>query len=263
MILTVGATGNIGRELVFRLAVRGQDVRAVSRDPGGARAVLPSSVDVRALGADWGLGEVDALFVPQGLVPPTVFADAARAGVERVVYVSSYVAARYPDSPVGRSILDGERAVRESGLAWTVLRPWELQSNVLAWADGVRADGVVRVPALGSPSPSVDPADIAAVAARALTDSRHEGKTYHLTGPVELTVADKVRLLGTALGRPLSLVVGGARPHDPDPVVASVLVPGVCGLASPGVSGVVPSVAGRPARGFEQWARRHAEAFIG
>lgn len=261
MILTVGATGNIGRELVYRLAVRGLAVRAVTRDPGGARAVLPPAVEVRAFDGDWGLADVDALFVPQGLVPSSVLADAALVGVKRVVYVSSYVAARYPDSPVGQSIVDGERAVRESGLAWTVLRPWEFQSNVLAWADGVRADGVVRLPAFGSPSPAVDPADVAAVATRALVDGRHEGQTYHLTGPAELTVVDKVRLLGDALGRELSLVVAGERPTDPDPVVDSVLVPGVCGLDSPGVSDVVASVVGRPARGFAQWARRHAGAF--
>ena len=263
MILTVGATGNVGRELVFRLVVRGHPVRAVSRDPGGARAVLPAEVDIRAFDGDWGWADVEAVFVPQGFVPPSVFAAAALAGVKRVVYVSSYVAARYPDSPVGQSILDGERAVLDSGLAWTVLRPWELQSNVLAWAPGVRADGVVRLPAVGRPSPAVDPADLAEVAARALVDARHEGRTYHLTGPAELTAAAKVRLLGEALGRELSLVVAGERPLDPDPVVESTLVPGVCGLDSPGVSDAVASVVGRPARGFAQWARRHASAFTG
>lgn len=269
MILTVGATGNIGRELVYRLLARRQPVRAVTRDRGGARALLPSEVDVRTadlarLGRfDELVAGVSALFLLQQTVTrdAALLAAAVRAGVKRVVYVSSFVADRYPDSPVGGLIAAGERVVRESGLAWTVLRPWEFQSNTLAWAPAIRTDGVVRLPTLGKPSPAVDPADIAAVAARALLDARHEGRTYHLTGPAELTPADKVRLLGEALGRELSLVVAGVAPTDPDEVVAAALVPGVCGMDSPGVLGTVEEVTGRPARGFAQWARRHALEF--
>ncbi|CAL2070410.1 hypothetical protein GPN2_21574 [Streptomyces murinus] len=36
---------------------------------------------------------------------------------------------------------DGERAVRESGGAWTVLRPSSFASNSLGWAAAVRVGG--------------------------------------------------------------------------------------------------------------------------
>jgi uncharacterized protein YbjT (DUF2867 family) len=263
VILAVGATGNIGRELVSRLVARGHDVRAVSRDPGGARAVLPSEVDVREVSAlPSALDGVRALFLLQGLVDPApLLADAARRGVERVVYVSSMVAAAYPESGIGRQIVAGERAVRDSGLGWTLVRPWEFQSNTLAWAASVRAEGVVRVASLGKPSPAVAPADIAAVSVRALVDDGHAGGVYPLTGPAELTVEDKVRVLGDVLGRPVSLVVAGAVPAHEDPVVRAALVPGVCDMDTPGVLPTVEEVTGRPAHAYRRWVSANAAAF--
>jgi uncharacterized protein YbjT (DUF2867 family) len=47
----------------------------------------------------------------------------------------------------------------------------------------------------------IDPADIAAVAVRALTEDSHHGKEYLLTGGEALTVADQVQILAAALGR--------------------------------------------------------------
>jgi uncharacterized protein YbjT (DUF2867 family) len=263
VILAVGATGNVGRELVSRLVARGHDVRAVSRDPGGARAVLPSEVDVRGAAAlSSVLDGVRALFLLQGLVEPgPLLADAARRGVERVVYVSSMVAASFPESGIGRQIVAGEQAVRDSGLSWTLVRPWEFQSNTLAWAPSVRAEGAVRVPSLGKPSPAVAPADIAAVAVRALVDDGHAGRVYPLTGPAELTVEEKVRVLGEVLGRPVSLVVAGAVPAHEDPVVRAALVPGVCDMDTPGVLPTVAEVTGCPAHAYARWVAANAGAF--
>ncbi|MGK3204671.1 hypothetical protein [Amycolatopsis sp. MEPSY49] len=45
-------------------------------------------------------------------------------------------------------------------------------------------------------------ADIAAVAARALTSSGHLGATYSLTGPESLTVRQQAAVLGRVTGRP-------------------------------------------------------------
>ena len=259
MILAFGATGNIGRELVSRLVARGQRVRAVSRDPGRARALLPSEVDVRAAPDFDG---VRALFLLQGLAAPAdVLAAAARRGVERVVYVSSMVAAHYPDSGIGRQIVAGERAVRDSGLDWTLVRPWEFQSNTLDWAPSVRAENAVRVPSLGKPSPAVAPADIAAVSVRALVDDGHTGRVYPLTGPAELTVEDKVRVLGDVLGRTVSLVVAGPAPEHDDPVVRAALVPGVCDMDTPGVLPTVEELTGRPAHAYVRWVMANADAF--
>ena len=51
--------------------------------------------------------------------------------------------------------------------------------------------------------PFVDADDIADVAVAALTEDRHVGQTYELTGPRLLTFADAVSEIATATGREL------------------------------------------------------------
>jgi len=98
---------------------------------------------------------------------------------------------------------DSERAVATSGLSWTFLRPCSLQSNLLRWRDQLADGDVVRAP-FGQVAPAmIDPADVGAVAALALTTSGHEGQTYRLSGPSALTPVDQLALLGAALGREL------------------------------------------------------------
>ncbi|MDA2804893.1 SDR family oxidoreductase [Nocardiopsis suaedae] len=264
MILVTGATGNIGRPLVRTLLREGAPVRALTRD--AVRAAADGAVPGPAVAAEGDLERpttlraaldgVRALFLlPTGREDaPGVLRAAADAGVERVVAVSSLLAATHPSSAMGRAALRTERAVLGSRLAWTVLRPWEFASNTLAWAPAVRGTGVVAVPTAGVPSPVVDPGDIAAVAARALTEEGHGGRYYPLTGPEALTPYDKARAIGEAVGREVKFDAtggerGGRTPH------------GVCGYDAPAPAATVQEVAGRPARSFAEWAREHADAF--
>jgi uncharacterized protein YbjT (DUF2867 family) len=52
----------------------------------------------------------------------------------------------------------------------------------------------------------VDVRDLAAVAVAALTSSRHDNKSYSLTGPEALTFGEMAKQLSTALGRTISFV---------------------------------------------------------
>jgi len=59
----------------------------------------------------------------------------------------------------------------------------------------------VLAPFSGVRVAAIDPHDIAAVAAGALTSAGHEGRTYRLSGPKPLLPAEQVRVLGAVLGR--------------------------------------------------------------
>ncbi|WP_167975665.1 hypothetical protein [Lentzea indica] len=61
--------------------------------------------------------------------------------------------------------------------------------------------GVVRAPWPDMPSAVVNPADIAAVTAKALLPADHEGREYAVTGPEALRPGDRVRILAEVLGR--------------------------------------------------------------
>jgi uncharacterized protein YbjT (DUF2867 family) len=94
------------------------------------------------------------------------------------------------------------RAVRASGAELTVLRSTWFAQNFSEdyWREMVQA-GEIALPAGHTPEPFVDADDIADVAVAALTDDRHIGEVYELTGPRLLTFAEAVAEISRAVGR--------------------------------------------------------------
>ncbi len=257
MIVACGASGNIGRPLAATLVAGGHDVRVVARDQGRARDLVP----VPVVGPASSPADASGLFLLAGDALPDADWLARARHVRRAVLVTSLVGQLYPDSVPGKEIRRAEELVRAHIPAVTILRPWEFFSNTLSWAPAIRAGGLVTGPLLGKPSPAIDPADIAAVAARVLTEDGHAGRDYALTGPAELTVLNKLDALTAALGRHLSYTVHADDPPAGDEVLAAVRMAGVSDLDSPGVLDTVEAVTGRPARSFAEWARENTAAF--
>jgi uncharacterized protein YbjT (DUF2867 family) len=209
MILITGATGNVGNELVQALAARGASVRALARNP--TRVALPATVQAMSgdLEAPDTLGPaltgVDRVFLLGGFSTMTKLLRRIRAaGVERVVLLTSRcVVGGNPGNAITRMWLDAEAAVQDSGLPWTILRPSGFHSNALRWLPQLQRGDVVRTPWPDVPIASIDPADIAAVAATVLTEPGHEHTAPSLSGPEPLTPGQQVSTLARVLRRPL------------------------------------------------------------
>jgi uncharacterized protein YbjT (DUF2867 family) len=165
--------------------------------------------------------------------------------------------------------LDSEAAVRASGVGWTVLRPSGYHSNALRWLPQLRSGDVVRAPWAHVPIAVIDPADIAAVAAAALTEDGHDGVAHTLSGPEPLRPADQVSTLASVLGRPLRY-----EPISDDDARAEMAattpapyIDAFFRFYSDGefddsrVVDTVERISGRSPRRFEEWARAHADAF--
>lgn len=274
MFLVTGATGNVGAELTRTLAETGAPVRALVRRPG---TVLPDGVEPVLGDLDRPGGLVEAFKGVRGvfLLPgyadmPGLLARARDAGVRHVVLLSAGSAALADlGNAISRSMTLSERAVRDAGLPWTFLRPRAFMSNALRWVPQLRRGDTVRVEFPTVPTACIDPRDIAAVAARALTSHGHEGRIYELTGPQALLPADQVAVLAEVLGRDLrsvGLPDAEARTEMKRNLPAEY-VDALFGLRTGGaldeahVHPDVAEVTGRPARTFEQWARAHAEHF--
>jgi uncharacterized protein YbjT (DUF2867 family) len=95
-----------------------------------------------------------------------------------------------------------EQAVRESGAEWTIVRAsWFSQNfNENALRDGVLR-GEIAFPAGHVAEPFIDLEDVADVAAAALTEDKHSGQIYEVTGPRLLTFAEASAEISRAIGR--------------------------------------------------------------
>ncbi|WP_280265481.1 NAD(P)H-binding protein [Nocardia wallacei] len=276
MIVVTGATGNVGRALVRALADRGERVTAVSRRitatdvPPGVRAVAadlaqpPAEIPAAA----------DAVFLVIGgdLMmtgdPACVVAPFAKYG--RIVLLSSLGVVTRPDSAShGRAFAAYEEAVMDSGSEWTLLRSGGIASNAFAWAPSISATRTVAAPFGEIGLPVVDPDDIAAVAAVALTQPGHAGADYELTGPALTTPRERAAALGAAVGEPVTFIDQTreqARAEMLAFMPAAVADTTLDILGSPttreqAVSPDVEKVLGRAPGTFADWARRNAAAF--
>jgi uncharacterized protein YbjT (DUF2867 family) len=280
MIVVTGATGNVGRPLVRAMAGAGERVTAVSRGmapvdlPAGTRHVRADLTEPQTLRP--ALDGAEALFLHDGgagghgLDPRAILDEAERAGIRRVVLLSSQGVATRPESPSHGVVMRAiEEAVRESGLAWTILRPGGFASNAYAWAESVRTERAVAAPFGDVGIPVIDPADVAEVAAAALRKDEHTGRVYELNGPAAVTPRQQAEAIGAVLGeavRFVELTRAEARERMtafmPEPVVETTLsVLGEPRAAELRLSPDVERVLGRAPRPFSEWARRNVEAF--
>jgi uncharacterized protein YbjT (DUF2867 family) len=100
-----------------------------------------------------------------------------------------------------------ERALQSSGADWTILQStWLSQNFSEHFLYEPVLEGVIALPAGDVAEPFVDAEDIADVAVAALTDDRHIGQVYELTGPRLLTFADAAHDIAKATGRDISYV---------------------------------------------------------
>jgi uncharacterized protein YbjT (DUF2867 family) len=272
--LVTGSTGNAGSEVVRALVQAGGDVRALVRSadraasvPAGAEPFVGDLNRPETLPLDG----VTGVFLLSGYRDlPAALAAMRRAGVERVVLLSSSaVPGGDRSNAVARYHIESEAAVRESGLAWTMLQPNSFMTNTYQWLPQLQAGDLVRAPFAGVRVATIDPADIGGVAARALVSAEHEGRSYRLSGPESLLPADRLAILARVLERPLRFEgqsdkearaeMSAAMPPEYVDAFFSFFVDGK--LDESEVRPTVESVLGRPPRSFEDWAQEHAGAF--
>jgi uncharacterized protein YbjT (DUF2867 family) len=277
--LVSGATGNVGAEVVRALAGAGEQVRALTRATGSARLPAGAEPVVGDLNRPESLAEalrgVRGVFLLAGYADMPGLLRAVRdAGVEHVVLLSSgAVAGGDVANAVVRYNVVSEAAVYDAGVRATILRPSGFHSNALRWLPQLNEGDVIREAFAGVPVAYIDPFDIAAVAALALTRTGEDQSTavtaHRLTGPAAITSAERMRVLARVLGRELTLVPLSdaeareemSRGMPPQYVEAffSFFADGTYDDSR--VEPTVQHLLGRPPRTFEQWTEAHADDF--
>lgn len=210
-ILITTPRGKVGQELVrllkdqATLRLGAHSVDETKQAFPGVEAVRldlndEASVKAAVAGVDAVYLASPADFPPE---PEKRLIDLAKAaGVKKVVKLSAMGVDAAPQS----ALRQVELHLEASGLKWTVLRPtWFMQNYTTSNAQPIR-QGTLAEPAADAKTAFIDARDIAAVAAKALLDDAHAGKTYTLTGPELLTRQDVVAALSKELGRPVTYV---------------------------------------------------------
>ena len=240
-VLITGATGFLGRGLVPALSAGGYVVRAATRTPQvvpeAAEGVIVGDLRV-STNLSAALADVGAVVHLAGMPPGPESAEgtpyrdnnflstqrlaesAARAGVKRFIYLSSVRAQAGPTSDriitedlpaaptdaYGRSKLEAEHAVAESGVPAVILRP------ALVHGPGMRFNmaALLRIALTPYPLPIrsfpakrsiIARTHLADAVLLALSNEAMAGETYLVADPEPLSVADMVSVMRTAIGR--------------------------------------------------------------
>ncbi|MCH6257477.1 NAD(P)H-binding protein [Puniceicoccaceae bacterium K14] len=265
-ILVIGASGKTGRRVMQRLRVADHPVKAASRSgetrfdwndretwndaiKGVDAAYLTFYPDLSFPGAAEIVEDFAKLAVSKGLKRLVLLSGRGEAGAQ-----------------------DAEKRIERSGAAWTVVRCSVFNQNFSeAFTDSIRA-GHLSMPVANSKEPFVDTEDIADVVFASLTDDKHIGKLYELTGPRVMDLEEVVTELSDAIGREILFhsvsieeyakeLIRHGYPEEESRPIAELIADVFDGRNAYVVDGVMQAL-GRPARDFSDYAKEAAASGV-
>ncbi|HEX2612077.1 MAG TPA: SDR family oxidoreductase [Fibrobacteria bacterium] len=212
-ILVVGASGKVGSELVKLLKSQGHAVRVTTGKPASGTDAVQVDLATGA-GLDAAFAGIERAFFlsPGGYadqlkVLSPLIAKAKANGLKKVVLMTAIGVDMNPEAPLRKAELELEA----SGVPFNIIRPqWFMQNFNSFWVQGIKDAGRIDLPAGDGKAAFIDARDIAAVAAKLLTDDSRNGQAFTLTGPELLTHADVAKILSETLGKPVTF-------HDTTP----------------------------------------------
>jgi uncharacterized protein YbjT (DUF2867 family) len=218
-ILVTGATGNVGRFLVEKLAAANIQARALVRSREKAQNI--EKLGLEAIIGDLdkpetlrpaleGIEKVFLLSAPdarQAELQGNLVREARRAGASHIVKLSAIgVGGELDALALGRLHRETEEEIERSGIGYTHLRPNGFMQNTFMFAATIKSQGAFYAPLGDAKVSYVDARDVASVAFSTLTEDGHEGKAYEITGPEALSYRDVARELSSVLGREVRYV---------------------------------------------------------
>ena len=281
-ILVTGATGNIGSGLVPALRSAGVEVRAFVRDEAKAQPLKDAGAEVIVGDLDKpetinaAVEGVEKIFLltfngpteaQQGL---NVIEAAKQVGSPHVVRLSGWGSEK---SRIVKNQQEIHKALKSSGLSWTIVQPTFFMQNIMMAAQTITSDGNMYWPMKDGKVAMIDVRDVVDASLAVLTGSGHEGKTYILTGPAAIAFHDVAGTLTKILGNNVNYVSVPGEAAKESMVGMGVpewIAMGYVemfegfgeGFAENVQDGMI-ALTGKPGRSFEQFANDFKQVFSG
>lgn len=199
--LVIGGNGKTGRRIAEKLSKGGQPIRIASRSSD-----IPfdwEKPDTWAAALE-GCEQAYVAYYPDLAVPGALEAIKSLCNLAREKGLRKIVLLSGRGEPEAQAC---EFAVKESGLAWTIIRcSWFNQNFSESFLLDYVLAGTIALPAGDIQEPFVDADDIADVAVAALTDHKHDGELYELTGPDLLSFQQIAEIISSASGNSINFI---------------------------------------------------------
>jgi uncharacterized protein YbjT (DUF2867 family) len=281
-ILLTGATGRLGKLVASEFNRQGIAWRAFARRADAARSLGASEVvqgdfHNTAEVAD-AVNGVRTVILIAGDAPDqevqeiNVVNAAKNAGVQHIVKLSAQSAGLTPPASFGKKHIQVEKAIEQSGMQWTFIRPVFFQQSFLLFADSIQKNNKIILPAGKGAAAFVDARDVAECLVKVASQDGHAGKVYTLTGPQSLTFAQAAIDIGVSRNKPVGYIA-------PPAFIARIVLPKVSGMprwlalevidllqaisrgAQANVTDDVQRLLGKAPRSFSNFAQEHREFF--
>ena len=218
MILITGATGKTGSATAKSLGEKGETFRALIRNEEkkegleslGGEVVIGSIENTDVVNQSMQGVKTVLVLLPnsesQLALEKQLVDSAKQAGVERIVKMSSIEATPDATSPIPKLHLESEEYIKQSGLAWTMIKPNFYMQNLLASAGTIKDQGKIFLPMGEGKTGMIDTTDVGTVIAKVLSEDGHESMNHEITGPEILSFYEVAEIFSKALGKQVDYV---------------------------------------------------------
>ena len=218
MILITGATGKTGSATAKSLGEKGETFRALIRNEEkkegleslGGEVVIGSIENTEVVNQSMQGVKTVLVLLPNSesqLALEKQRVDSAKqAGVERIVKMSSIEATPDATSPIPKLHLESEEYIKQSGLAWTMIKPNFYMQNLLASAGTIKEQGKIFLPMGDGKTGMIDTTDVGKVLAKVLSEDGHESMNHEITGPEILSFYEVAEIFSQVLGKQVDYV---------------------------------------------------------